>query len=163
MTEELKPTTELAAIIAQKKKPVTAKKPEVKTAPATKAKDTTNAKVEDKEKIDVSKYNLPDLNLTVQSDSNQPIAKPGLLAHWWNAKSIGEAQAKGWTPVVGHDTPYLEYPKQYQLSPGTNWLTNDGGQSIIVVCKEADYNAQVEKRALDNFRLTVPGDIQITK
>ena len=162
MTEELKPTTELAAIIAQKKKPVTTKKPEVKTAPVTKAKDTTNAKVENGN-IDVSKYDLPDLNLTVQSDSNQPVAKPGLLAHWWATKNIGAAQSKGWTPVVGHDTPYLEYPKQYQLCPGTNWLTNDGGQSIIVVCKEADYNAQVEKRALDYFKLTVPGDIQITK
>ena len=174
MTEELKPKSELEEIIALKNKPVTGQKKGSGKPPSQKkgsgkppisSTDKTDEKpaVEKTEKIDVSKYNLPDLDLTEGSSSNQPVAKPGLLAHWWATKHIGEAQAKGWIPVVGHDTPFLEYPTQYQLCPGTNWLTNDGGQSIIVVCKEADYNAQVAKRAADNFALTVPSDIQITR
>lgn len=120
------------------------------------------AKVEEVEEIEVdpSIPELSSLDFSKAMQGNEIQAIPGISAFWWALSEIGRALTKGYTLVVGHDTPYLVNPTQYQLVPNLNYLTSDGGKSVIVVCKTKDYKRQVEERAAKYCESILPKNIE---
>ena len=124
-------------------------------------KQVEKTEVEEVEEIiDPSLPELPSLDLSKSSMGNEIQAVPGITALWWALSEIGRALSKGYTLVVGHDTPYLINPTQYQLVPNLNYLTSDGGKSVIVICKTADFKRQIEERARNYSEQVLPKNIE---
>lgn len=112
---------------------------------------TINKKSEDGKIVDTfemrSHYDLPKLDLVQSSETPGIVAAEGLMAQWYPLKDIGQARRLGYKVVEGMDNPYILNSDSYELMPNTNFLTCDGGQNVIVVCVEAEWQQQINEKA----------------